>query len=716
MRFIQKAMLKIFFCLCTIILSIAFCSVIVPKASKLDVMPENHFVIMYDISESMKDADYRLQGMVADFLYRVPAEQYPYKIAIIPFASQCPETDILQNGDVDWWEIQTENGETKERIKDMLANLEYTGKYTDIEGALRKCAHVLKEMKSSGKACNQTVLFITDGVVDLPGDETNIDCSRIDNIIESAKRIPKIAEDFPNECRFWAIVPDDIAENAIITYDGDNIVSYYGIAVKAYQQKGIRATLTCMDDFCHQLNMLQTEGKKERAKTIPMDWTANTLQNFKAAYNEFFESIWDTSMIVKNHVVLENGQFFCLPNGITEVAITIMPEAENEEQCKEVVDRLISDGTLSVTADDFELDITPEASIYTINIKLKNPSSGIYQIKSAVKELCTFTLDFLAYSNLALEIPERNNTYALGTTILLKGSIVDSEGTAISEETASHLMLEAIEETKPNENSVEAASTERIEKVELVNDRFQYDFTLNHVGSNHLRFRINYDDTNDRQIPDGITKFTKEEVVIIEVPEVSYAEEVRQHFFAEPDYVLQPYSEISGAQVNVSAEAAKEYLKDDWVLRLFDKQGVQIGTDAPLQISEDGDFFILRCENKHAKSAVIFNRSSNESIDIEVPSFVRKGYILVFLLVFSLIAGVVIIAILLKSRKITVEIYGGGQSVKVDVKKDGYIETSKLAGEELTVEYERTNNQIIVEWNGQRAAATVIGHRCRIDF
>lgn len=711
MRLIRKAMTMVILCLCTTILLITSCAGATLDFPAQNTAPENQFVIMYDISKSMDDADYRLQGMIADFMLKVPSQQRPYKIAIIPFAGKCPETDALANGDLDWWDIETENGETRERIRDALSELNYTGSYTNIEEALRKCAQILNEGRSNGKLCNQIVLFITDGVIDLPGDAGNSVRSRIDNIISSAERIPSIASDFPDDCQFWAIVPDDLSKSAFVTYDdAGNILTYYRKSVDADQQEGIRAALTCLDDFCNQLNMLQAEKMSDRAGTIPMDWTSDTLQNFKSAYTQFFESIWGTTTITKEQVDIGTGFDFFVPDGTEEVNITVMPEIENANRCKAVAEQLFADGNISITMDGLPQEFESALSIYTVNIKLINPPTGKYHLQTTAEEQCRFTLDFLTYNSLKIVISRQNLTAALGSTIKLEGSVLDAKDAAITKQTARNLLLEVCADNGSAGNGTRSA-------VELEAGEFQYNYTASHVGVNQLTFFLNYDDTVDPQIFGNIAKFAHQETITLAVPEVLYKGGGTQSSFSNTRFVLQPYSLIDGAQINVAAEAAKGYLGDDWVLRLLDEQGAQVNTDTPLILSEDGGYFVVECKTDNASSAVMFNRTTSMSIEVEIPGPDGIKMLIIFsLALILLIVVIIVIAILLSLRKITVSLRWNGGSEVLYLSKNGHPETGELVGESVTAHYDKANRQVVAHMNGRTKRIDVVGHSCDVNF
>lgn len=704
MRLREKAAPLAALWLCAVTLLVTSCSGAAPRPAGQDGAPENHFVIMYDMSPSMKNADDRLKGMVADFLVKVPTRLMPYKIAVIPFAGRCPQTDALENGGTDWWEIQTGNGEAKQKIKNALSELGYEP-FTNIEEALRTCAETLAAMREDSGACSQTVLFITDGLIDLPGGQ-----SRIDDIIASGKRVPDIAGDFPDDCKFWAIMPDEDTKNTFVTYDGDgNVLTYNGTKVGSGQQEGIRAVFTCLEDFCSRLNELGREGMGTRAGTISMDWTKDTLQNFKGAYTEFFESIWDTTTVTREQVELDAGFEFAVPEGTAEVNITVMPEIEDPARCRQAARRLAEDGALFVTRDGAPQRADCSGSIYTVNVKLINPPAGTYCLQTSIKEECRFTLDFLTYSDLKISVDKQSVTKALGSTVVLEGSVVDSTGKQITGRTACGLTMEAWVSAEPGGDGNRAA-------VELDEGRFQCGVTASRVGDSFLTLHLVYDDTDQPQIPGGVSKFGRQETITITVPEVSYAGGAARRFPTGIALELRPYSELPEGRADVPAEAAKKYLNDDWAVRLLDEQGAETGPDIPMELSEDGTCFVLECGGAGAKTAVMLNRTTGETVEVPIP-----GAHLLILLVGAgaavLIAAVaVVVFILLAQRKITVSIRWNGETTVLYLSGNGSPQSGVLGGEPVTAQFEKENKQVAARLDGRTKRVDVVGHSCDIDF
>ena len=713
MRLVKKTALIVALWLCVVTLLVTTCSgaTILPLGQ--DEAPENHFVIMYDMSWSMDNADDRLKGMVADFLLKVPQWMMPYKVAVIPFAGQCPQTDILENTENEkgsWWEIQTGNGETREKIKDALSQLTYTGSYTDIEGALRTCAETLTAMRKDGGACNQTVLFITDGLIDLPGNGGDSGTkSRIDNIIASGGEVPGIAEDFPDDCKFWAIMPDEATKNSFLTYDaGGNILTYNGLKVEEDQQAGIRSVLSCLEDFCSRLNELGREGMGIRAGTIPMNWTKDTFDHFKKAYKDFFQSLWDTTTVTREQVELDRGFEFYVPDGTTEVNVTVMPEIEDPDDCRLAAERLAGDGGLLVMRDKEPYSAECSGSIYTVNVKLIDPPGGVYYLLTFINQKCSFTLDFLTYSNLKIVTSEQSITKALGSTVKLDGSIADTTGRLITDDTARSITLEACVSGK------EGGDEDRI-PIELNSGRFQYSFTANRVGDSFITLYATYDDSDNPVGSNGVSKFGCRETIAITVPEVSYTGSAVRRFFIDISLELRPYSDLPKGQTDVPAEAAKKYLNDAWVVQLRDDKGDQIGSDIPMEVSNDGAYFVLECKDTGAETAVMVNRTTGETIEVSIPS-PRLLIILCIVAATLVILATVVIIIMLFQRKVTVSIRWNGETEVLYLSRDGSPQSGSLGGELVTAWVEKESGQVTVRLDGLTRRADIVGHSCDIDL
>ena len=710
MRLVKKAASMAVLWLCVAALLSLSCSGAVPQASEQGEAVENHFVIMYDMSWSMQNADDRLKGMVADFMEQVPARLRPYQIAVIPFAGQCPQTDVLENtenGENSWWEIQTGNGETKEKIISALSQLTYTGSFTDIEGALRICAKTLAAMREDGGACNQTVLFITDGLIDLPGSSGGGSRSRVDNIIASGREVPSIAEDFPKDCRFWAIMPDEKTKSSFMTIDADgSILSYNGMQVEEDQQEGLCDVLTCLEDFCSRLNELGREGMGTRAGTIPMNWTEDTFQNFKAAYTKFFESIWGTTTVTRSQTELDNGFEFYVPEGTTEANVTVTPEIEDTSKCRLAAERLSREGGLFVTWNGEIYPAECNLSLLTVNIKLIDPPGGIYRIQTSIDQKCRFTLDFLTYSGLKIVTSEQSITQALGSTVKLNGNIVDTTGKQISEDTVHSLTLEACISGEPGGDG------DRI-PIKLDGGSFQYSFTADRVGDSFLTLYVAYDDTDN---PKGVSKFRRRETIAITVPEVSYRGEADRRLFCGIVLDLRPYSSLPDRQAEVPAAAAKKYLNDDWVVQLLDGQGAQTSPDISMELSEDGVCFVLECRSMEAETAVMVNRTTKETIEVSIPGPQLLTIILGIAVAVLIITTAVVVCIMLFLRKITVSIRWHGDTEVLYLKRDGSPQTGVIGGEPVTAWVEKESGQVTAQLEGRTRRADIKGHSCDIDF
>lgn len=710
MRLVKKTASRMALWLCAAALLAAPCSGAAPQAGGQGGEPENHFVIMYDISRSMKRSDKRIKGMVADFLLKVPPQLMPYKIAVIPFAGECPQTNELENpGDTAnrWWEIRTGNGEDREKLKDALSQLECDRAGTNIEGALQECCKTLGKMKETNENCSQTVLFITDGLIDLGSGNNR---SRMDNIIASGQRVPGIAENFPQECKFWAIMPDEATKKSFLTFDAaGNILTYDEIRVEENQQDGIRAVLTCLEDFCSELNRLGPEGTGTRAGTIPMNWTGDTLQHFKEAYTEFFEWIWDTTTVTREQVELNGGFEFPVPEGTAEVNITVMPEIEDPDRCKQTAEQLA--GALLVLRDG---EPYPAAecvgSIYTVNVKLSNPPAGTYCLRSNIEEECCFTLDFLTYSDLRIATSGQSVTKALGSTVEVAGSIEDAAGKQIGDSTASSFTLEACLSGEPD------GAGERV-PIGLDGGSFRYSFTADRVGNSFLTLYAAYDDADGTADSSGISKFGRRETIAITVPGVSYRGGADRDIFGSIALELCPYSNLPEGQVEVPASAAKQYLNDDWAAHLLNGQGDQLDPDIPMELSADGARFVLKCKGRGAETAVMVNRATGEAIEVPIPKAGPFWMVVIAACgVTLMIAAVFVGAVLSQNRAVTVSIRWRGDTAVLRLKRDGARESKAIGGEQVTAWIEKESGQVAARLDGRTKRADIVGNACDINF
>lgn len=683
---------------------------------------ENHFVIMYDVSGSMKDYDHvrnqsgeqaeerekRLLGMIEYFLSAVPAEKTPYKIAIIPFADNCPYTDILEDNGKNWWEIHNINDQSRDNLKKGLKQLEYNGNYTNIEEALKFCGETLKEMRAGVKDCEQTVLFITDGLLDIPGNE---DKNQLERIIESAERVPSIAEDYPADCSFWAIVPSkESLKNDILYGEDGKINEYVGISVPEEQRENIKNAVNCIEEFCNELNSRRPEESPERAGTIPMDWSQDTLSNFRSSYREFFEKVWGTETVVIESADLGNEFSFCVPNGTKEVDITVIPEKESLAQCEEIVEQL-ADENIRITLDNSLVDFSLESTTDTIIIKIIAPLKGNYHIETDIKENVLYELDFRMYNGVTALLPEEEPEAALGIKKTLNFNFSYSDGSFMPETEQQYIKLH-LEEEGMQGNITEISTS--------ASGTAEFEYVPTGIGTHCLIWMLNYDDT-ERKDYVGVSRFWNWGTITVTVPEVFYeviASERKEDNLET--FLLQPYSEVGGEKINIPAEAVRKYLDDKWKIYFLDEDGSQIGEGRDLILSVDGDAFTFETEieSSEIRSLKLINERNGTTVPIDISAHIDRVRIaLIGCIIFIIIIMVFVLIKIFKPKKIFVTIYipFPPWQKDVDVKRNGEEVTENIEGRRMVVFY--SNGVVIAELEGERKEVIYDRNsRCKIDF
>ncbi len=340
--------------------------------------------------------------------------------------------------------------------------------------------------------------------------------------------------------------------------------------------------------------------------------------------------------------------------------------------------------------------------------KLITPPTGVYCLQTGINQKCSFTLDFLTYSDLKIVTFEQGIAKALGATVELEGSIVDSTGKQVAEDTACGLTLEACVSSELGRDGGSIP-------IRLNGSSFQYSFTADRVGKSFLTLYAAYDDTDNPASSKGVSKFGCRETITITVPKVSYRGMATRRFFTGIGLELWPYSELPEGQVDVPAEAAKKYLNDDWAARLLDDQGEQIGPDIPMEISEDGTCFVLECVGKGAETAAMMNRATGETIEVPIPDS-WLPIIILGTAIAALIIVVAVVVFVLVQRKITVSIRWNGETAVLYLNQDGSPEPGVLGGESVTAWVEKENGQVAARLGGRTKRADIVGYNCDIDF
>lgn len=513
---------------------------------------ETQLVVVYDISGSMQSADPygQAEDTIAMFLDKIPAEQYPVKIAIIPFST---DAEVLKKNLSDgWWYIADENDEAREELKNKIYELSYNGKDTDIEMALTRCSKAMEQMKASASDGNQIVLFITDGYTDISSDMGKN--NKFEKIVESYNRLIKAGETFPADCCFLAIIPDVKNTNMKdIIKDGNKVTYYFNKAVPEKYQEKMLEVIDGAERFFELLTQRQSKKMMYKSRLEMIDWQIKgVIDQVNNIFGEFFDEVFNTYTVSKKNVSLRDGYEFEIPQMIEEVGITIVPESSSVKERRDNV-KLLEDDGIYVIHKGKEQNYNMSSSRSAITLKITSPSSGLYKIKTD-KIPFTCSLKFSSYGALKIEAEDIPQTGILGEKITLKGRIVDGDGNLISTNEGKNIRL-----WLKNQESNEKVQINLTEGVE-----FEYDYVLTNVGEHYIAYEITYDDTN----LDGVFAFVETvDLPHIVVPKVQYkCESINEDFYAgdEVGFKVIPYSIIDDDEIEVSAEACSAYLMDQW--------------------------------------------------------------------------------------------------------------------------------------------------------
>lgn len=540
------------------------------------VYTENHFVILYDTSSSMVkvDLDHIIGDRIASFLNTIPAEQYPIKVSIVPFDTT-PETAPPGSIDGYWYVTDKNDSGTLKQIRDYVANLDYDGEDTDIGGALEYCQNLLEQMRDGAGRCRQTVLFMTDGYIDYlgRGDIQN----KFTKIMQSYEKVKKAAEEFPEDCFFLGIIPQEDAFTDKVIYDEsrERIIYYFDADVPKEYQRELPAVVDAMKYFCNRLVERQPEEQVYHSRIKSIDWSGNdTESNFQNVYTDFFDTIFQTKTITVQLLNSQEGYPFCVPDAIVEVNITATPDAEGTAEKREIVSEFLASDAIVILNKDGRANYMTRDSRSDITFSLLNPERGEYMIKNMSDRAVAFTLQFTSYGDLRLRCENQNYNAILGQTIHLEGEVISSGGTEVSEHEMESVTLWYREINQEEMNEIGSQGT-----------KFFTDYIVKTMGTHYISIGLEYDDT-DRN---GVTAFSREDlVIVIDVPSVEYrftceAEEIEVN--QSVLFQVIPYSVMNGSEVGVAALDCEQYLGDFWKVETAD------GKSSVLQISEDGMSF-----------------------------------------------------------------------------------------------------------------------------
>lgn len=488
MKRVQKTILFLL-CLCML-------SHLVPCAyaeEAKDSLHEYHFVVVYDVSNSMEDVDKykQVRDMIALLLDKIRSDMFPVKLAILPMAGSCPAVDTVEPGDgLLWWELESYDSGNIKTIKEKLKDLEYKG-YTDIGQALQACNQKLSKMRGDSEDCTQIVLFVTDGFPDCSGASRD---KKFEAIWDSYNNAIEVAETFPIEAYFLGIVPDEASRESILTYNDDHtgIIKYYDNPVpEAYAAKMIEVS-QCMQKFCEILHGRQGEGATHPAQIYEVGWNSpDAINTVDRIYQKFFEQAFSAKATERKEQELTQGITFNVPEIVSECNITIIPDAKAFEEQKDKVQKCLQQ--LTVSYENELCEFFKADSEYAVTVRLVNPKAGSYTLKC--EDIASATLRFYAYGSIQI-VPDQSYVEGhVGEEIHFTGELRNGAQRKLSSDVEKFIKLSIIELDKSEYVS------------EYDGEKWSVDLTLDEPGQYAFTLKMEYDDTQNGDPLSGVSQF-----------------------------------------------------------------------------------------------------------------------------------------------------------------------------------------------------------------
>lgn len=471
--------------------------------------PEYHFVVIYDVSTSMfwADRDKQIRDMVALFLDKIRSDMFPVKVAVLPFAKTCPVVPTMENGDQSWWELESYNDDRISDLKGKLGQLEYDCEYTDIGGALQAGNNVLSEMSKGVDSCIQTVLFITDGFPYIDNSSTGgIDFEKTYKNLET---IRAAAASFPDNAHFLGIVPDETYRNRHLEYNEDKtkVTNYYNVPVPESYGEKIAEVPQCMDQFCEALQSKSSRDQANLVKLYEVNWDFEAINAIDKIYIDFCEQIFSASITEITHQNMSDEVVFTVPEAVSEVNITIIPDAENLSARKKAVERCKV--TVSCGGVIYD-DCTVPDPINAVTVRLVNPIAGEHTL--LCEGVAFATLRFCTYGALQIVPDQKDLKGVAGEQMSISGRVLNGAQQQLSSDFQQFAKFSADGLDRFDEVVVDESLDEQ--------GRWNVSFMPTEAGKYEITLTIDYDDTDHSNLPRGISRFfTNEKVhVTIEPP------------------------------------------------------------------------------------------------------------------------------------------------------------------------------------------------------
>lgn len=472
----------------------------------LNDIQEHHFVIMYDVSKSMETSDPNdwVKDSVAQFINRINPKVYPIKLAILPFAGECPAAGISKPSDNrDWFDIENHDSEVLGNLTKEIQKLEYAYSNTDIGKAFEECNRILEEMSDGvDKNYAQTVLFVTDGFIDTTGLNIN---DKFVNIERSYRKVLEAADNFPTDALFIGIVPDDNMREALLTFSGQvsngkrEVVVYYTYDVPTDYGYKVEDYTKCVSTFVNSLKKRQ--GGRVTSNVYEVNWGNKNISSvFDDIYNKIFEDKFNTSTNRLSNEDLDSGISFYVSEIVNDLTIIIRSSATDYDVQRADIEKWRSEVSITRNGEACEFDTT--YTDYAIIVNIKNINTGIYTLKCNGARFSDLLVN--AYGRIGIQACKTVRNGMVGEKITFSGTI------NIPKDLQDYITVEAYSSMDEETASTYATSyKDGIWKVSFIPEE---------EGVYNIYLKVVYNDTEFSSDSSGISIFqaTKELTAYVE--------------------------------------------------------------------------------------------------------------------------------------------------------------------------------------------------------
>lgn len=327
-------------------------------------------VIIIDSSGSMKQTDPDQIAIEAAKLFIDMIEMSGSRVALIPFSDELGTIIEL---------TEIHNEEDKERIKDVINQLKYTGD-TDIGMALQKGYEILN--KSSDIGNHQAILFFTDGRIDL-----------------GSKRIRTDADSLKD------------AKEAV-SFAANARIPIYSIGLNA--------------DGNVDKKLLQDMATNTKGSSYIVD----SADNLPMIFNEIFAEFINSNILELGAFETNGTDFTTIPfnipnNSVLEANIIML----SNNQLQEIE---LTDPNGNVVNTDSTKVIMSQSKQYNM-LKLIEPQTGDWTLRIKGEKGCKVHVNLIFNYKVSLECKAEVITQG-GNTILAVTSWLEKEGTQLADD------------------------------------------------------------------------------------------------------------------------------------------------------------------------------------------------------------------------------------------------------------------------------------------